>query len=131
MHNACSVFNLYGKSPFMQGPEFISSFVRADRQTGGKQMYFYISNKQHENSFSIIDYYTSFFGFPGCSGSKESGCNVGDLGSIPGLGRSPGEEKGYPLQYACLENPYRQRSLVGYHPWGHKKSDITEQLSTY
>ena len=36
---------------------------------------------------------------------KESTCNVGDLGSIPGLGRSPGEEKGYPLQYPGLENP--------------------------
>ena len=35
---------------------------------------------------------------------KESACNVGDLGLIPGLGRSPGEEKGYPLQYSGLEN---------------------------
>ena len=39
-----------------------------------------------------------------CSDSKESACNVGDLGSIPGLGRSPGEGNGYPLQYSCLEN---------------------------
>ena len=38
------------------------------------------------------------------STGKESSCNVGDLGSIPGLGRSPGEGKGYPLQYSCLEN---------------------------
>ena len=38
------------------------------------------------------------------SASKESTCNAGDLGSIPGLGRSPGEEKGYPLQYPGLEN---------------------------
>ena len=36
---------------------------------------------------------------------KESACNAGDLGSIPGLGRFPGEGKGYPLQYSCLENP--------------------------
>ena len=43
--------------------------------------------------------------FPGGSASKESTCNVGDLGSIPGLGRSPGEGKGYPLQYSGLENP--------------------------
>ena len=42
--------------------------------------------------------------FPGGSDSNESACNVGDLGSIPGLGRSPGEEKGYPLHYSCLEN---------------------------
>ena len=42
---------------------------------------------------------------PGFLASKESTCNVGDLGLIPGLGRSPGEGKGYPLQYSGLENP--------------------------
>ena len=44
-------------------------------------------------------------GFPGGLDSKESACNVGDLGSIPGLGRSPGEGNGNPLQYSCQENP--------------------------
>ena len=44
-------------------------------------------------------------GFPGGSGSKESACNAGDLGSIPGLGRSPGGRHGNPLQYSCLQNP--------------------------
>ena len=43
-------------------------------------------------------------GFPGGSDSQESACNVGDLDSIPGLGRSPGEENSYPLQYSDLEN---------------------------
>ena len=43
-------------------------------------------------------------GFPGGSDSKESACNAGDLGWIPGLGRSPGERKGYAPQYSCLEN---------------------------
>ena len=42
--------------------------------------------------------------FPGGSDGKESACNSGVLGSIPGLGRSPGEGNGYPLQYSCLEN---------------------------
>ena len=42
--------------------------------------------------------------FPGGSASKEAACNVRDLGSIPGLGRCPGEEIGYPLQYSYLEN---------------------------
>ena len=42
--------------------------------------------------------------FPGDPAGKESACNVGDLGLIPGLGRSPGEESGYPLQYSGLEN---------------------------
>ena len=45
-----------------------------------------------------------FLGFLYGSAGKESTCNVGDLGLIPGLGRSPGEEKGYPLQYSGLEN---------------------------
>ena len=44
-------------------------------------------------------------GFPGGSESKASACSAGDLGSIPGLGRSPGEGNGNPLQYSCLENP--------------------------
>ena len=47
---------------------------------------------------------TRFPGFPGVSAGKESACNAGDLGSIPGLGRSPGEWKGYPLQHSGLEN---------------------------
>ena len=46
----------------------------------------------------------SKLGFPGSSAGKETTCNAGDLGSIPGLGRSPGEGKGYPLQYSGLEN---------------------------
>ena len=45
-----------------------------------------------------------FLGFPGGSAGKESVCNVGDLGSVPGLGRSPGEGNSYPLQYSGLEN---------------------------
>ena len=44
-------------------------------------------------------------GFPHGSVGKESACNAGDLGLIPGLGRSPGEGNGNPLQYFCLENP--------------------------
>ena len=44
-------------------------------------------------------------GFPGGLDSKEATCNVGDLGSIPGPKRFPGERNGYPLQYSCLENP--------------------------
>ena len=66
------------------------------------------------------------FGFPGGSGGKESTCNVGDLGSIPALGRSPGGGHGNPLQYSCLENPHGQRSLAGYSSLGLKESDSTE-----
>jgi len=45
---------------------------------------------------------TFYWGFSGGSNGKESTCNAGDLGLIPGLGRSPGEGNGYPLQYSCL-----------------------------
>ena len=65
-------------------------------------------------------------GFPGDSDGKESSCSAGDLGSIPGLGRSPGRKHGNPLEYFCLENPHGQRSLVGYSPQGRKESDTTE-----
>ena len=52
----------------------------------------------------------SSMGFPGGSEVKASACNAGDLGSIPGLGRSPGEGNGNPLQYSCLENPMEGRA---------------------
>ena len=61
---------------------------------------------------------------------KESACNAGDPGSIPGSGSSPGERIGYLLQYSCLENLNGQRSLVCYSPCGHKELDMTEQLRT-
>ena len=68
--------------------------------------------------------------FPGSSDSKDSSCNVGDLGSILGLGRSPGGGHGNPLQYFCLENLHGQRSLAGCGPPGRKESNTTERLST-
>ena len=64
-----------------------------------------------------------FLGFPCGSAGKESACNAGDLGSIPGLGRSLGEEKGYPLQYPGLYTVYS--------PWSHKELDSTEWFFTF
>ena len=49
--------------------------------------------------------------------------------SIPGLGRSPGEENGCLFQHSCLENSRDERSLVDYSPWGHKELDMTKQLT--
>ena len=62
-------------------------------------------------------------GFPGGSDVKETACNAEDSSSIHGLGRSPGEGNGNPLQYSCLEKFHGKRSLVGYGPWGHNESD--------
>ena len=59
---------------------------------------------------------------------KESACDAGDLGSIPGSERSPGEGNGNLLQCSYLKNPWTG-SLVGYSPLGHKESDMTEQLT--
>ena len=66
--------------------------------------------------------------FLGSSNSEESARSEGDLGSIPGLGRFPGEGRGNPLQHSCLKNPMDKRSLVGYSPWSHKECDMTELL---
>ena len=65
--------------------------------------------------------------FPGGSEVKASACNAGDLGSIPGLGRSPAEGNGNPFQYSCLENLMdRGAWWATYSPWDHKESDMTE-----
>ena len=60
---------------------------------------------------------------PGGSNGKESACNAGDPTLIHGLGRSPGEGNGNPLQYSCLENPMADHCL-----WGHKESENSEEL---
>ena len=68
-------------------------------------------------------------GFPYGSAGKESACSAGDLDLIPGLGRSPEEEKGYPLQYSCLENPMdRGDWWATVHEL--QKSDMTKQLKS-
>ena len=71
-------------------------------------------------------------GFLGSSVVKNLHANAadaGDMGSIPGLGRYPGEGNGNPLQYSCLET-HGQRSLAGHSPWSRKESNMTELLST-
>ena len=82
--------------------------------------------RYYKHNYIFIMFLFSTEGFPGSSDGKESACNTGDLDSITGLGRSPGEGHGNPLQYYCPENPHGQRSLVDYGPRGHKESDSTE-----
>ena len=68
-------------------------------------IYPYLCGVNHNWSCCMI-----LLGFPGCSVGKESACNAGNLSSIPGWGRSPGEGNGNPLQYSCLENPMDRRA---------------------
>ena len=86
-----------------------------DRSWGsGRQVYF--KEPQMEHTFRKQPRHHRHLGlgpslsFPSGSDGKESACNTGDPGSIPGLGRSPGEGNGNPLQYACLENPMDRRA---------------------
>ena len=64
-----------------------------------------------------------YMGFPGSSDSIESACNAGDSGSIPGLGRSPGEGNGNPLWYSCLENPMDREA------WQSIVHEVTKSLT--
>ena len=73
-------------------------------------------------SISCIDLRAS----PGGLVSEEPACNVGDLSSVPGLGRPPRGGHGNPLQYSCLEKLHGQKSLMGCSPWGLTESDMTE-----
>jgi len=78
---------------------------------------------------NVLAFPQSAQGFPGGSDSKDPACNAGDLGLIPGLGRSPGGGHGNPLQYSGLENPHGRgawRAIVH----GVAESDTIEQLST-
>ena len=67
--------------------------------------------------------------FPGGSVVKNLPASAGDVGSVPGSGRSLAEDDGNRIQYPCLEKSHGQRSLVGYSPWGRKELDMTEGLN--
>ena len=74
--------------------------------------------------------YSASRGFPGGSDSKEYACNARDPGSIPGLGRSPEEENGYPIQSSCLENSMdRGSSGLGQHNWVANSFTFTLHIS--
>ena len=76
----------------------------------------------HRDVNHSVIYNSVPMGLPCGSAGKDSPCNAGDLGSMPGLGKSPGEGNGNPLQYSCLENSMDRA-------WGQKESDMTERLS--
>ena len=102
-----------------------------------------LDNPNHTTLFSFKLFIlfwgiTDWFGFPDGSDSKESTCNVRNLGSIPGLWRSPGGGHGNPPQYPCLGNSHGQRSLAGNsprgckvgHDWATKHSIALNRLTT-
>ena len=74
-------------------------------------VYLFQENKKVNRTYICILMFTR--GFPGGSDSKESACNSGDPGSIPGLGRLPGEGNGYPLWCSCLGNPMNREAWQG------------------
>ena len=136
-----------GRSPWeaffpLNTPVFLPGKSQGQRSLGGyrpwghkeSDLTKWLTLSLSETSIVLLRGEKAFAGgdgcFPGGSDCEESACNAGDLGLIPGLGRSPGGGHGNPLQCSCLENPHGQRSLAGYSPWGQKESDMTEQLST-
>ena len=90
-----------------------------------KKLYKNVYNMFTYNCQNLTVITMSFLAFPPSSVGKESICNAGDMGSIPGSGRSPGEGNGNPLQYSCLEKPMDRGTL-----WatvhGPQESDTTE-----
>ena len=71
------------------------------------------------------------WGFPHSAVSKESACNAGDPGSIPGLGRSPGEGNGNPLQYSYLGKSHGQMNLAGHHGVAKVRHDLVSKLPPF
>ena len=94
-------------------------------------MWAVLGRREGKLSLTAPYFYTMLLhlGSPGGLDGKESACNTGGMGSIPGSGRSPGGGNGNILQYSCLENSM-ERSLGGYSPWGHKESDMTQRLNS-
>ena len=76
-------------------------------------------------------WYFIFKGFPGGSDGKESACIAGDPGSVPWVGKNPWRRKWQPIPMFVPGKSHGQRSLEGYHPWGHKELDITENAHTF
>ena len=74
-------------------------------ELGIKRFRYFMMFFKFQSYCQKLDHQYLSLDFPGSSDSKDSACNAGDPGSIPGSGRFPGEGNGYPLQYSCLKNP--------------------------
>ena len=118
-HNFFIHSSVDGHTGFFHALAILNS---AAMNTGGHVSFSIMISSDYVPSSGIAGSYAGLDG-------KKSTCNAGDLGLIIGLRRSPGGGHGNPLQYSCLENPYGQRRLASYSPWGCKVSDMTERLS--
>ena len=98
-------------------PSFLVSRERLYSQAG-------VCDKNQDSNMLFI--LQDFRGFPGGSDGQEYACNVGDLGLVPGLGRSHGGGNGYPLQYSCLENSMDRGATWATVHGGHTELDATE-----
>ena len=90
-------------------------YISKSRITRSNDYSIYSLKEQADYFPKWLDHF--IWSFPGGSDGKESACKAGDLGSVPGLGRSPGGGHGSPLQYSCLENPHG-RGVWQACPWG-------------
>ena len=92
-----------------------SEWTKVGRQDSGRHGGSRLLKPRKVHLFFLIKKKFSYFyfiGLPRWFSGKESACNVGHAGSIPGWGRSPGEGNGNPLQYSCLENPMDRRTFL-------------------
>ena len=85
-----------------------------------------VGRPETQAEIHIVELMRRVMGFPGCSNGKESAYSAGDLGSVPGSGRAPGEGNGYPLQYCCLKNLMDREA---WRPTVHKVSKSQTELS--
>ena len=117
-----SVFNFQNAHAHVQPPSCFHSVQYNVNQLLHKERRFQVSQK---GSLFHSVWLTGFpSGFPGDSDGKASACSAGDLGLIPGLGRSPGGGHGNPLQYSCLENPMDRgawQAASWLPPWGSQR----------
>ena len=112
----CSHALLWPLTPWGSGHERMGAPTQLSGQNRGTPSIFLITSSWG---------YWQILGFPAGSMVKNLHANAGDLGSILGLERFPGEGNGRPLQYSCLGNSMNRGALVGYSAWGHKESDTT------
>ena len=97
----------------------LKSPTRETHKKKKKKLHYFLARDCREKRERNLE--TSIYRFPDSLDGKASACNARDPDLIHGLGRSPGEGNGNPLQYSCLENFHGLRSLVGYSPWGSQR----------